>query len=139
MVFQKRSQQNWQQQRILEPDAKYYLHLIFEAAIKAPTDSLENPENKNLNNAWAVVDMCAYQAEVFGWVKNLVDVKSEEYKKMVEDERERLNQFKLDTQVLNAKLGYFKLAYVLKKFEKSKPDVIEGEIFRKKDEKDDFT
>lgn len=129
MVFKKKQKGiNFKDNSIQEPNVDYYLHLIFETGIRAPTDSLEN--STPLSNAWTVVEMCAYQAEVFGWVKNLVDPRKSDsdYTKIVEEEKKRLEPLTKDAQILNAKIAYFKLAFILRAYEGLRPDLDEGDI-----------
>lgn len=129
MAFKKKSS-NWEPNYIKEPDADYYLHLIIENAIKAPLNALEN--NSPLSNAWAIMEMCAYQIEVFAWAKNIIDNRDNDsdYIKAIEKEKNRsnINIVADRISIENAKLANFKIAYILREYEGKKPDIDEGDI-----------
>jgi len=127
-MFQKKKYSNWKDNTIRAPDTDYYLHVSIETGLKAPTNSIEN--NTPLDNAWTIVEMCAYQTEVFAWVKNLIDTEKPEskYLQKIKEEEEKLKKTGIPPNILKAKLAYFKMGYILKAYEYSKPDVEAGEI-----------
>ncbi len=95
----------------------------------AITDGFSSPREtaltKNLEQGLQVLEFAGYQCEVLGRAKKLIKIKDDplmldDYDEAVEKEEKNLAKSTPD-DIIPSKLAVFKIAFILKEFEMTKP------------------
>ena len=96
----------------------------------AITDGFSSPREtaltKNLGQGLQVLEFAGYQSEVLARAKKLIHIINDplmldDYDVAVKKEKENLEKDNIPSDIIPSKLAVFKIAFILKEFEETKP------------------
>lgn len=113
----------------VSPEA--YADLIFRQAFQAPFTALEN-DKPNMDFAYQIVDISAYLQEqictAWGRLDSEQLKEDSDYKQSIAVELEKIKANEKDDLIIKAKIGYYKLSYLLNRIQDKKGKAEEFEV-----------